>query len=159
MKKMTQSEVSLSEIENLDLVMVKRKLMDPEEGEGWSAELCDLVEREYHKFLALTRAYPELAIVPSGLVDKFWHNHILDTQKYGPDCLRIFGFFLHHFPYFGMRGAEDAANLHRSWDNTIEVYRRHFGEPPVGLWDSGARCPKCGRLEPFAMIERSIHAS
>lgn len=146
-------------IEELDLGMIKRKLMDPDEGEGWTAEFCDLVEREYRRFLALTRAYPELAIVPSGPVDKFWHNHILDTQKYGPDCGRVFGFFLHHFPYFGMRGAEDVANLNRSWENTIVLYEKHFGAPPAGLWDSGTRCPKCGRIAPYAMPRREVAAT
>lgn len=141
----------LHSIADLDFTMVKRKLMEPEEGEGWSAEYAELVEREYCRFLALTRAYPDLAIVPSGPVDTFWHNHILDTQQYGPDCERVFGFFLHHFPYFGMRNAEDAANLARSWDNTIDLYRRHFGEPPTGMWSSGTRCPKCGRIAPFAL--------
>ena len=144
-------EVSTRDIEMLDLSMVRRKLMDPEEGEGWSAEYTELVEREYRRFLELTRAYPERAIVPSGPVDKFWHNHILDTQQYGPDCHAVFGYFLHHFPYFGMRGAEDAANLATSWESTVDLYRRHFGTPPAGLWEKGTRCPKCGRVEPFAL--------
>jgi hypothetical protein len=138
-------------IEDLDLEMIKLKLMDPDEGEGWTREYADQVCEEYRKFLALTRAYPDLAIVPSGPVDKFWHNHILDTQKYGPDCEEVFGFFLHHFPYFGMRGEEDLANLNASWENTIDAYRRHFGEPPPGFWESGMRCPKCGRQAPFAL--------
>lgn len=151
---MLNSESFLRGIEELDLGMIKRKLMEPEEGEGWSAEFCDLVEREYRRFLALTRAYPDLAIVPSGPVDKFWHTHILDTQKYGPDCEIVFGFFLHHFPYFGMRGADDVENLNRSWENTIEVYQKHFGAPVAGMWESGTRCPKCGRIAPYAMPGR-----
>jgi hypothetical protein len=142
--------VTTKDIEVLDFSLITQKLMDPEEGEGWDTEFTALVAREYSRFLALTRAYPELAIVPSGPVDKFWHSHILDTQQYGPDCHRVFGYFLHHFPYFGMRGAADSANLAGSWENTISLYRHHFGEPPSGLWESGMRCPKCGRLEPFA---------
>lgn len=141
----------MARIENLDLEMIELKLMDPDEGEGWSREYAYQVCEEYRKFLALTRAYPNLAIVPSGPVDTFWHNHILDTQKYGPDCAEVFGFFLHHFPYFGMRGEEDLANLNVSWQNTIDAYRHHFGEPPPGFWESGMRCPKCGRQAPFAL--------
>jgi len=148
----------MQEIQDIDLSMIKRKLMDPDEGQGWSAEFCDLVEQEYRRFLAMTRAYPDLAIVPSEPVDKFWHNHILDTQKYGSDCERVFGFFLHHFPYFGMRGAEDAANLIRSWENTINIYKKHFGTPLAGMWDAGTRCPKCGRIAPYAMPGREISA-
>jgi hypothetical protein len=138
-------------INDLDLEMIKLKLMDQEEGEGWSREYAEQVEEEYRKFLALTRAFPDMAIVPSEPVDKFWHNHILDTQKYAPDCEKVFGFFLHHFPYFGMRGEEDMNNLNKSWDNTIDAYRKFFGDPPAGFWNSGMRCPKCGRIEAYAM--------
>jgi hypothetical protein len=148
---MTELQSLMAGIEDLDLEMIKLKLMDADEGEGWTREYADLVGEEYRKFLALTRAYPDLAIVPSGPVDAFWHNHILDTQKYGPDCEQVFGFFLHHFPYFGMRGEEDLANLNASWQNTIDAYRRHFGEPLPGFWESGMRCPKCGRQAPFAL--------
>jgi hypothetical protein len=148
---MQKADALMVDIDTLDLEMIKLKLMDPEEGEGWSREYVDQVSEEYRKFLALTRAYPDFAIVPSGPVDAFWHNHILDTQKYGPDCEQVFGFFLHHFPYFGMRGDEDVANLNASWDNTIQAYWRHFGPPPAGFWEAGTRCPKCGRLAPFAL--------
>jgi hypothetical protein len=148
---MTELQSLMAGIEDLDLEMIKLKLMDADEGEDWTREYADQVCEEYRRFLALTRAYPDLAIVPSGPVDKFWHNHILDTQKYGPDCEEVFGFFLHHFPYFGMRGEEDLANLNASWENTIDAYRRHFGEPPPGFWESGMRCPKCGRQAPFAL--------
>ena len=146
------SNESLMEgVEDLDFEMIKSKLTDSEEGEGWTREYTDEVCAEYRKFLALTRKYPDLAIVPSGPVDKFWHNHILDTQKYGPDCEAVFGFFLHHFPYFGMRSDEDAENLRISWENTLNVYHANFGEPPAGSWEAGTRCPKCGRLAAFAM--------
>lgn len=151
-------ENMMTDIDELEFDLLKLKLMDHDEGEGWSPDYIATVEREYRRFLALTRAYPDKAIVPSGPVDKFWHNHILDTQKYGPDCEKVFGFFLHHFPYFGMRGAEDERNLSESWDNTVELYRRHFGEPPAGLWEKGMRCPKCGRVTPYAMPRPSAPA-
>lgn len=154
---MTTNKIT-KEIKELEFDLLKQKLMCSEEGEGWSAAFTDTVEREYRRFLALTRAYPDKAIVPSGPVDTFWHNHILDTQKYGPDCEKVFGFFLHHFPYFGMRSAEDERNLADSWDSTVELYRQHFGEPPAGLWERGSRCPKCGRIAPYAMPRLSAAA-
>lgn len=150
-----KSDKVTEEINELEFDLLKQKLMCSEEGEGWSAEFTETVEREYRRFLELTKAYPDLAIVPSGPIDTFWHYHILDTQKYGPDCEKVFGFFLHHFPYFGMRNAEDDSNLSYSWDNTVDLYRQHFGEPPVGLWDKGTRCPKCGRVAPYAMPRSS----
>ena len=148
---MIDSDSLMEGIDDLDFEMIKLKLMDQQEGEGWSQEYAELVSGEYRKFLALTRAYSDLAIVPSEPVDAFWHNHILDTQKYAPDCEKVFGFFLHHFPYFGMRGEQDEANLNQSWTNTIEVYVRHFGGPKPGLWDVGMRCPKCGRIGAYSL--------
>jgi hypothetical protein len=131
-------------IQDLDLEMIKRKLMDQVEGEGWGAADCDAACQEYRRFLALARAYHgQHFIVPSAVVDKVWHMHILDTRKYGPDCERALGFFLHHFPYFGMRGPEDEAALHDAAQQTLELYRRHFGEPPADIWASHL-APKCG---------------
>ena len=59
---------------------------------------------------------------------EFWHFHILDTLKYQEDCDNIFGYFLHHFPYFGMRGQEDEANLKEAWNSTISLYEKTFGK-------------------------------
>jgi hypothetical protein len=127
---------------DLDLSMVLDKLAHPEDGEGWSAEQLDLAQREYLKFLALCRAYPEEAVVPCKLVDELWHAHILDTRAYRDDCQRIFGCFYDHYPYFGLRDAEDAINLERAYDRTLDLYDQNFGEAPEGTWWTvkGARC-------------------
>lgn len=131
----------------LDLSMVKTKLQDPEEGAGWASYYCDRIEDEYRRFLELTGRYPDRPIVPSKIVDSFWHAHILDTQAYAKDCAMVFGFFLHHFPYFGMRGPEDAAALGDAYDGTLERYHRHFGPAPIEVWarTGAARCPNCGQ--------------
>ena len=42
-------------------------------------------------------------------------GHILDTRAYSRDCEFLFGRFLHHFPYFGMRGDADRAALDRTF--------------------------------------------
>src|SRR5262249_49602408 len=94
-------------IQALDLDPIKLKLMDPEEGQGWSREYVDRVEIAYRRFLTLLVKFPDETIAPTKDVDKFWHGHILDTMKYAEDCERVFGYFLHHFPYFGMRGERD----------------------------------------------------
>jgi hypothetical protein len=132
--------------EQLDLTMVATKLRDNDEGLGWSVDHCDRVEIEYRRFLALTSAYPAMAIVPSKAVDSFWHYHILDTQTYARDCDRLFGSFLHHYPYFGMRGPDDALALGDAYDTTLTLYEAHFGIPPADLWarTGASRCPKCG---------------
>jgi hypothetical protein len=116
-------------IDSLDLDPIKFKLMDTHDGEGWSREKADAVEVEYRRFLLLNRlhsANPQ-AIVPSRDVDDFWHYHILDTMKYARDCDAVFGRFLHHFPYFGLRGEEDARKLAEATATTRELYRQAFG--------------------------------
>lgn len=137
----------LDGFDQLNLSMVKRKLADVDEGKGWSPHYCDRVEMEYRRYLALSRHYPEAAVVPSSIVDTFWHAHILDTQAYAEDCQTIFGTFLHHYPYFGMRGPEDAQALGDAYDHTLELYEQHFGTPPEAFWarTGAARCPNCGR--------------
>jgi len=143
---LTANAQLMAGIDSIDFMMIKLKLEDPEEGAGWSPEYCERVEVEYRRYLALSRAYSEKPIVPSKIVDTFWHAHILDTQAYGPDCERVFGFFLHHYPYFGMRGAEDAQALGAAYDETLDLYALHFGPAPEDIWaKSGAsRCPNCG---------------
>src|SRR5712691_9789186 len=111
----------------LDLDPIKLKLMDREEGQGWSRMYADRMELAYKRFLTLLVTHPEVTLAPCKDVDKFWHGHILDTLKYAEDCDRMFGCFLHHFPYFGMRGAEDAANLAKAAENTRRLYRQEFG--------------------------------
>src|SRR6266498_4158302 len=115
-------------IQALDLEPIKVKLMDTEEGQGWSREYVDQMEIAYRRFLTLSVKYPEETIAPSKDVDKFWHGHILDTMKYAEDCQNVFGYFVHHFPYFGMRGEEDAANLAKAGKTTTRLYEKEFGE-------------------------------
>jgi len=112
----------------LDLDPIKVKLMDKREGLGWSREEADRHELEYRRFLALVAKFPDEVVAPNTNVDKFWHAHILDTMKYAEDCEAIFGYFLHHFPYFGMRDAEDAANLARAAENMQRLYQQEFGQ-------------------------------
>ena len=124
----------------LDLDPIKFKLMDTKEGHGWSREKVDAVELEYRRFLALTAKYPDQVIAPNTDVDKFWHGHILDTMKYAEDCEHVFGYFLHHFPYFGMRDEEDAANLASASEVTRKLYEKEFG--PAAAAEASAYCAK-----------------
>lgn len=129
----------------MDLEPVMVKAMDPEEGYGWTLEFTKAVAEEYRKYLTLCIEYPEVPVVPSNYVDDFWHLHILDTEKYQEDCEEFLGFFLHHFPYFGMRGPEDAANLTAAWLRTRELYTTRFGPIPEQYWPISNRCPNCGK--------------
>ncbi len=42
--------VTTQDIDALDFSMIRQKLMDPDEGEGWNAEFTNLVAREYGRF-------------------------------------------------------------------------------------------------------------
>jgi hypothetical protein len=121
-------EQVVAAIQMLDLDPIKVKLMDSEEGQGWSRQYVDQMEIAYKRFLMVSVKYPEKTIAPSKEVDKFWHGHILDTMKYAEDCQNVFGYFLHHFPYFGMRGEEDAANLAEAGRMTRRLYEQEFGK-------------------------------
>ena len=127
--------------QNLDLGNVRMKLADGEEGAGLGIEYVDLMEAEYRKFLVLHLLHPEAEIVPCKLVDEIWHRHILDTAAYRVDCEAIFGGFLDHFPYFGMRGEADAEALSDAYAETLDRYR----EPPPDTWISPEASAKCKR--------------
>src|SRR5436309_1113303 len=64
----------------------------------WPKDFCDCVCQEYLRFLTLVRRCPRSPIVPSRIIDRFWHAHILNTRKYDEDCKRALGEFLHHDP-------------------------------------------------------------
>ncbi len=125
-----------------DLSPIKLKLMDAKEGKGWTNELVNRVEVEYRRFLFMNKQYPRLALVPSKLVDDFWHQHILDTKKYLSDCQEYFGYFLHHFPYFGKRGETDAENLKQCWQQTLSLYETLFKESAMDSY--AVNCSDCG---------------
>ncbi|MBB1419681.1 hypothetical protein H5187_20775 [Pseudoalteromonas sp. SG44-1] len=114
----------------LNFEKLKWKLTQSAEA-TWNTELCDFAELEYRKFLSLKKWYPKLSLVPSKLVDKFWHEHILDTRSYMDDCECLFGFYLHHYPYFGIYGDKDQSKLQSSFDETVTVYEEHFGAFPT----------------------------
>jgi len=132
-------------IQGLDLGPIKFKLMDRQEGEGWTREFVERMELEYRRFLTLLAKYPLEPIAPGKDVDRFWHAHILDTQKYSDDCERVFGCYLHHFPYFGMRGAHDAAALAEAGERTRELYAAEFGPaaPAAAAFCSAAEPAFC----------------
>lgn len=111
---------------NLDLGPIKTKLMHVESGEGWSQQRADMVEVEYKRFLHLMKIYPNEQLAPSFDIDTFWHYHILDTMKYAVDCENVFGYFLHHYPYIGLRGDDDAEVHERSGDRMRELYELTF---------------------------------
>jgi hypothetical protein len=118
---------AIDTINALDLGPVKTKLMHVASGEGWTAAYADSVEVEYRRFLTLMKLYPNESTAPVVDVDTFWHYHILDTAKYAVDCAAAFGYFLHHYPYLGLEGAEDEAARDGAGARMQELYAATFG--------------------------------
>jgi len=125
----------LNAVMAIDLDPIKRKLMHVESGEGWSLHRANAVEKEYRRFLCLMKLYPEEETAPVVDVDTFWHYHILDTMKYAADCEQAFGYFLHHYPYVGLRGEDDAKSRIDSGERMRTLYEATFGESyPSAPW-------------------------
>lgn len=120
-------EAALERVAAVDFTMLKHKLGQEK---GWSPEHQCEVEDLYRRFLALNIVYPNQKICPTGPIDEFWHAHILDTRAYEQDCDFLFGHYFHHFPYFGMRGPDDYAALQTAFDQSTELFIRHFGIDP-----------------------------
>ncbi len=148
-------------LQALDLEKIKFKVVRG----GWTAAKADRVELLYKRYLYLSLLYPELPLVPTEDVDEFWHNHILDTKKYAEDTLRIFGYFLHHCPYFGMTEESDEAELRRAFQQTAELYEAEFGSSGPGWLETAdpeaAFCGGCCSKDvvPAALIRGAVPLS
>jgi hypothetical protein len=127
-------------IANIDLEMVKMKLRDIDEGLGWTIGECDEAEVEYKRYLHLTKKFPDASLVPHSIMDDMWHQHILDTRAYHKDCDLIFGEYLHHYPYFGLRSEKDQQNLIFSFDETQKIYEVEFGDKMIK--DEATHCKR-----------------
>ncbi|WP_229260500.1 glycine-rich domain-containing protein [Duganella alba] len=163
----------LHAIAALDLEPIKVKLMHEESGEGWTLERANAVEFEYRRFLHLMKRYPDEQTAPLVDVDTFWHYHILDTMKYHADCDAVFGHYLHHFPYIGLRGEDDEAAHVRVGQRMKELYEATFGEDyvraeaahsgalPPRMAHSGAlpQIAHSGALPPQAAHSGAVNAS
>ena len=123
-----EMELALYKASQLDFTMLTFKLM---EEKGWTFEHCQEVQDLYRKFLALNACYPDRKVCPTGPVDEFWHAHILDTRAYMADCDLMFGQYLHHFPYFGLRGEADRAALEKAFKDSVRLFIINFGIDPT----------------------------
>jgi hypothetical protein len=135
-------------LNSLDLEPIKAKLIHPRGGYGWSIEKADEVEKIYKQFLFLIWKYPDGTIVPTEEIDDFWHCHVLDTRKYFADCESLFGYYVHHFPYFGFRSEEDREDLEECFSKTAELFSEEFGTDLYsGVNGAAGCCAGCGYFE------------
>lgn len=111
---------------NLELI----KLLLQEEN-TWSKIRCEVAELEYKRLLTLILWNKDLhhPIVPTVLVDEIWHKHILDTRAYHDDMVKIFGEYLHHFPFLGFGSEESKKLKEQAFLLSCKLYSDTFGEP------------------------------
>jgi hypothetical protein len=120
-------KVFLQKLMAIDFGPIAFKLINAEDGRGWTLEQATNAIARYRKFLLLTYLYPEKQIVPSHEIDQVWHTHILDTAKYREDCEALFGRFIDHWPYFGMTDEADRQALEEAFEKTQMLFSQHFG--------------------------------
>ena len=120
-------EQAMARVAELDFTMLKRKLALQK---GWSDELIAEAEQFYRQFLALKMVYPKRAISPTVAIDEFWHAHILDTRAYIADCKALFGRYLHHYPYSGMKDMFELMLSQVVHKEMRELFLQHFGVDP-----------------------------
>jgi hypothetical protein len=96
--------------------------------QGWSPERAAAAERRYRRFLYLKATMPDGHASPTDEVDLFWHQHIINTQRYGPDCQFLAGRFLHH-TFLESDAPDPAGRLSAVWVATWVCYETLFEEP------------------------------
>jgi hypothetical protein len=124
----------LHKLNGLDFGPLAYKLMHPEDRPAMPLEQAIDAIRKYKGFLALYYANQGKQVSPSRYVDYVWHTHILDTELYSAQCGLLFERYLHHFPFFGKRGANDEKELLAAAEATKSQALARFG------WDDDDWC-------------------
>ncbi|WNZ27473.1 glycine-rich domain-containing protein-like [Leptolyngbya sp. NK1-12] len=118
----------LQRLARIDFGPIAFKLMHPDKGPGWPLAQTTHAIEQYRRFLFLHHRYPTAQLVPSQEIDQVWHIHILDTAKYRQDCQFLFGRFIDHYPYFGLRGEADRQAMEHAFAHTQALFEQCFQE-------------------------------
>jgi hypothetical protein len=134
----------LRRIDALDLEPIVYKLMHAEPGDrALSLAEADQDVALYRCFLKLCVLHPGTALVSTRQLDHVWHTHMLDTAKYRADCDDVFGHFMDHFPYAGLRGEDDRRAWREAFARTRELFYFHFGAE-IGSEPAASACSNHG---------------
>jgi hypothetical protein len=87
----------------------------------WTMTYANNIKDQYIKFLALRNKDEKYS--PTDDIDKFWHQHILNTSRYQNYCMKHFGRLVHHKP----TDAYDLRARERRLRNTIEAFKAPVG--------------------------------
>lgn len=116
---------------NLTQIMEKVKAEN-----NWSDDEANKHLANYRKFLWLLGMRISPTPIPNKEIERFWHAHILDTQKYAHDCNKVFNRIIHHKPTY--RTKKTSAKRVRS---TIKLFKEHFGTDLEFWGDQGYADP------------------
>jgi hypothetical protein len=130
----------LARLNSLDFGPLLYKLTHAEDRPGLSLEQAIDAVKKYKGFLFLYHANQGASISPSRYVDYVWHTHIVDTELYSVQTAYLFGHYMHHFPFFGKRSADDQRSLLDAAHRTMKAASAYFN------WDEddwcGTKVPK-----------------
>lgn len=131
-------EEAVNHIDNIDFSSIIEKLCSADRllCRKWSPIEAEVAIQYYKNFLFLNKKYiDEFPVIPPMLeVDEIWHQHILDTRRHINDCNKIFGYYFHHFPYFGTRNHSDKENLDTAFQLTQKLHEAEFGNKMLSIW-------------------------
>lgn len=140
----TQEVLNKVDLINLDHVAYHMITANEANPNPLSQEETETAIAAYRQFLAIRILYPNEPIVPSTIVDKVWHSHILsNTRMYSKDCDFLFGTFFHHQSHGHLTLEEQAYRLIKQ-SNTSRLLTLHFGDM---AWVYGADCGPCCTIE------------
>lgn len=112
---------------------------------------------EYLRFMQMLGEAPQMELIASSDVDLVWHEHILDTMNYGPDCIKLFGRFLNHRR---ARTPSEFALIPPAYQRTKGRYAERFGgSPPPRFWGAETDASSmCGGGGPPAGFQQVVPA-
>lgn len=114
------NEISNTKIKKLNLDYVIEQLLVKRHETGWDLFELLNIEKLYKRFLQERFLNPKKCIVPVYEVDIFWHQHIINTEKYSKDCQNVFGKYLHHAPLVEKEYEADLSSLKKLLLNSIK---------------------------------------
>lgn len=127
-----EDQAFIDKLNAINFGAVVFKLMHSEDGNPMTREQAEKAINKYKMFLFLNFKYPNSHVVPNKLIDKAWHAHLLDSELYDAHCFILFNRKLHHFPYFGLRGAEDAQFFLAAAARSKALFEEYFG---ANVWE------------------------
>jgi hypothetical protein len=128
----SEDQSFLNKLNALNFGAIVFKLMHSEDGKPMTREQAEKAVKKYKMLLFLNFKYPNSHVVPNKLIDRAWHAHLLDSELYDVHCSILFNRKLHHFPYFGLRGAQDTQNFLAAAARSKALFEEYFG---ADVWE------------------------